>query len=323
MYMPRAHGYRYIVAARDDLSGVCEVKALKKATAQNLARFFWDQIYCRYGAPLQVTTDNGPEIMGAFKILVRRLGIPMVRISPYNHHANGVVEQGHFTLREALIKSCAGKVSDWPWKLAAASFSDRVTVSRVTGFSPYQLLHATDPVLPFDLTEATFLVDGYRSGMSTAELLALRARQIERHEDDIKKAAATLQKARFRSKQQFERRFKRKLSNIQHKPHALVIVFNSEVEYKLNRKHQDKYLGPYEVIRRTRNGAYWLKELDGAIHRTPYAARRLLPFITRDHWFMCTHTQDEDNSDDDEESEDSSSSDTSSTDTSNTEWETI
>jgi hypothetical protein len=319
MYMPRSHGYRYIVAARDDLSGVCEVKALKKATAQNLSTFFWEQIYCRYGAPLHVTTDNGPEVMGAFKILVRRLGIPMVQISPYNHHANGVVEQGHFTLREALVKSCGDRIADWPLKLAAASFSDRVTVSRVTGFSPYQLLHATDPVLPFDLTEATFLVDGYRSGMSTAELLALRIRQIERHETDIQKAVETLQKARFRSKEQFERRFKRKLSNIQHKPGALVIVFNSEVEYKLDRKHQDKYLGPYEVIRRTRNGAYLLKELDGAIHQTPYAARRLLPFITRNHWFMRKHDEDNENSEDEEEIEESSTPDSTSTDSSETE----
>jgi hypothetical protein len=186
---------------------------------------------------LHVTTDNGPEVIGALKILVQRLDIPMVQISPYNHHANGVVEQGHFTLREALVKSCGDRITDWPLKLGAASFSDQVTVSQVTGFSPYQLLHATDPVLPFDLTEATFLVDGYRSGMSTVELLALHIHQIERHETDIQKAVETLQKARFRSKQQFERHFKRKLSNIQHKPGALVTVFNSEVEYKLDRKH--------------------------------------------------------------------------------------
>jgi hypothetical protein len=40
-------------------------------------------------------------------------------------------------------------------------FADRITISKVTGFSPFQLLHATDPILPFDLTEATFMVEGF------------------------------------------------------------------------------------------------------------------------------------------------------------------
>ena len=40
-------------------------------------------------------------------------------------------------------------------------FADRITTSRVTGFSPYQLLHATDPFLLLDLAEATFLVEEF------------------------------------------------------------------------------------------------------------------------------------------------------------------
>jgi len=46
MHMPPARGYRYIVAAKDDLSGTCEARPLRNATAKNLATFFWEQIYC-------------------------------------------------------------------------------------------------------------------------------------------------------------------------------------------------------------------------------------------------------------------------------------
>jgi len=95
---------------------------------------------------------------------LKRLGIPQIRITPYNHHANGVVERGHFILREAIVKSCKGDFRQWPSKLAEAIFADRITISRVTGFSPYQLLHATEPLLPMDLIEATFLVENLRSG---------------------------------------------------------------------------------------------------------------------------------------------------------------
>jgi hypothetical protein len=92
MHMPRAKGFKYIVAARDDLSGTCEAKPLRKANSKSLATFFWENIFCRYGAPQKVITDNGPEVQDAFDKLLKRLGIPQIRITPYNHHANGVVE---------------------------------------------------------------------------------------------------------------------------------------------------------------------------------------------------------------------------------------
>jgi hypothetical protein len=71
MYMPPANGYQYIVAAKDDLSGTSEAAPLKRATAENLAQFFWEYLYCRYGAPLEVVTDNGPEVKGAFDKLLK------------------------------------------------------------------------------------------------------------------------------------------------------------------------------------------------------------------------------------------------------------
>jgi hypothetical protein len=173
MMMPESSGYKMIVAARDDLSGACEAQALKTKTAEDLANFFWIYLYCRYGCPRKVITDNGSEVKAGFRKLMKNMNIPHVKISPYNKHASGVVEQGHFTLREALVKSCGGKINLWPEKLAAALLADRITVSRVTGFSPYQLLHGTDPILPFDLAEATFMVNGFRPGMTTTELLTL------------------------------------------------------------------------------------------------------------------------------------------------------
>jgi hypothetical protein len=98
MMMPEASEYKMIVAARDDLSGTCEAKALKTKTAEDLSIFFWEYIYCRYGCPRKVVTDNGSEVKAGFQKLMKRMNILHVKISPYNKHATGVVEQGHYTL---------------------------------------------------------------------------------------------------------------------------------------------------------------------------------------------------------------------------------
>ncbi len=92
MHMPVANGFHYIVAAKDDLSGTSEAIPLRHATAKALAKFFWEYIYCQYGAPLHVITDNRPEVKEAFERLLKRINIPQIKITPYNHHANGVVE---------------------------------------------------------------------------------------------------------------------------------------------------------------------------------------------------------------------------------------
>ncbi|KZP15611.1 hypothetical protein FIBSPDRAFT_749873 [Athelia psychrophila] len=212
---------------------------------------------------------------------MRRLGIPQVRISSYNSRANGVVERGHFTIRESIVKACEYDMGHWHRKVPMAFFADRISVSRVTGYSAYYLLHGEHPLLPLDLCDMSFLVHGFTSGMTSAELLALRIRQLERHEEDIGNAAAVLREARFRSKAQFERRFEKKLRHKFYQPGDLVIVRNSKIEVTLNKKHQPRYLGPFEVDRRTKGGSYVLKELDGTFIRKGVAAFRLYPYIDR------------------------------------------
>jgi hypothetical protein len=297
MLMPRQHGYRYIVAARDDLSRATEGRALKKANAKSLAKFFWEQIYCRYGIVMQVVTDNGPEVKGAFEILMRRLQIPLVRISPYNSKANGVVERGHFIIREAIVKACRGDIESWPHKVPMAFFADRISTSTVTGFSAYYLLHGVHPILPFDLSEVSFMIDGFTRNMSSSDLLALRIRQLERHPADILQAAQTLKEARFRSKAQFEKKFHRKLRRSVYNPGDLVLIRNTAIEKELNKKTKPRYIGPYEVDRRTKGGSYVLKEMDGTILRQGVAAFRLYPYIERGSTEL-TSLQDSDESDD-------------------------
>jgi hypothetical protein len=260
---------------------------------------------------LEVVTDNGPEVKEAFDKLLKRLGVPQIRITPYNHHANGVVERGHFIIREALLKTCKDKLSEWPQRVPEIIFADRVTVNRVTGFSPYQLLHATDPLLPLDLAEATFLVEEFRSGLSTEELLRLRARQIAKHPEDLARAADTLRKSRFASKQQFEDRFQKRMTTQEHEAGDLVLVRNTAIEMSHDRKHKPRYLGPFEVTERTPRGNYRLKELDGTPLNYTYAAYRILPYISRNHAFMRenrespTGTDEEDITESDSESEES------------------
>jgi transposase InsO family protein len=284
MMMPsvgRGGRLRYIVAARDDLSGAACGRKLEGATAKKVAQFFLEDIIYQYGYIGLIITDNGPECKGAFEELTRRFGIPHAKIMPYNSKANGVVERGHFIIREAILKLCQGSPNKWPQFVHQAFFADKVTTRKATGFSPFYLLHGTDPVLPFDLTEATYLVSGFTENMTTSDLLALRIRQLSKLDEDVEKAARTIAKSRFRSKEEFERRYKRRFTQKEFKTGSMVLVRNSKVKDELDRKYKPRYLGPFIVVRRTQGGSYILKELDGTISRRGVAAFRLLPYFSR------------------------------------------
>ena len=92
------------------------------------------------------------------------------------------------------------KIKNWPNKILLAFFVDKITISCVTEFSPYYLLHGVYPVLPIDLFEATFLVQGFKDSMPTEELLALHIHQLEKHPKDIEEAAKSLASSRMKSK---------------------------------------------------------------------------------------------------------------------------
>ena len=121
------------------ISLAAEGHALKHASSDSLAKFFWEEIICRYRVIAQIVTDNGSEVKGAFEKLMQQYSIPQIRISPYNSKANGVVECGHFTIHKAIVKSCEGDLNLWPTKVHHTFFADKVITRCSTGFSPYYL----------------------------------------------------------------------------------------------------------------------------------------------------------------------------------------
>jgi len=116
--------------------------------------------------------------------------------------------------------------------------------------------------------------------------LVLCTCQLSKHLQDLEKAAEALQKARFSSKEQFEKWFDHKLSKEKHKAGDLVLVWNTAIEMSHDWKHKPRYLGPYIISEVTKGGNYKLCELDGSPLQNMYAAFWVVLYITRNHPFI-------------------------------------
>jgi hypothetical protein len=78
------------------------------------------------------------------------------------------------------MKSCDGKEAHWLRTARSVFWAERVTIQRSTGLSPYFMVHGIEPLFPFNLTEATFLVPVLDTDrISTSTLLAFCAHQLQ------------------------------------------------------------------------------------------------------------------------------------------------
>ena len=71
----------------------------------------------------------------------------------------------------------------------------------------------------------------------------------------------------------------------------------------MNRKSKPRYLGPYQVCRQSRNGAYILQELDGSVLRQKVAAFRIIPYISRQDQALLRELGREEREDEEEDDE--------------------
>jgi hypothetical protein len=231
----------------------------------------------------EIVTDNGTAYIAALDWLADRYGIRHIRISAYNSQANGIVERQHRTIRDSIIKACEGDLSRWTTFAPFVFWADRATTRKSTGFSPYYMVHGVEPILPFDLTLATFLVPDLNKPMSTEDLIIARARQLQKRPADLAAIHDRILASRFASVRQFEKQHANTIRDFDFTPGALVLVRSAGSALD---KTKPRYYGPMVVLRRTRNGAYRLGELDGTISRLRYAAFRLLPYHARSPSFI-------------------------------------
>ena len=96
VHMPAAtDGSKYMVRMRDDLSGWAEYKVLRKASSRAVARFIYEVWMARFGCPLLIVNDGGPENQALTKELLERFNLRNVQLTAYHPQSNGLVERGH------------------------------------------------------------------------------------------------------------------------------------------------------------------------------------------------------------------------------------
>ena len=130
---------------------VCEYTNLIKAIplvdqkAGTMADAIFFRIICEYGTPKTIICDEGPAFTSdLMKMYFHAMNVKPYYISPMNHGSKGA-ERYIITLNDIISRNLTGIGDKWPLFVLPSHWAMNTQVSKVTGYSPYEMVYHCEP----------------------------------------------------------------------------------------------------------------------------------------------------------------------------------
>jgi hypothetical protein len=232
-------------------TGFVLLRALKTTSAESVAQALWD-IFSTFGIPKIIQSDNGSEFVNdTIRALVRLTGIDHRLISPYNPRADGKVERSIATVMSVIKKLLHGTTTHWPLFVPFAQLSFNHKISSLTGSSPFSLMFGRQ------LNEM--------KDYSTHEPQPVSLDDWQSHQEKILSLIFPAVSDRVRiSKSKMVQSLNKHRRVLLHStfPNGAIVMLKDPLRQN---KFEPKFVGPYTIVRRTRNGNYVLRDATGDI----------------------------------------------------------
>ncbi|GBG81539.1 hypothetical protein CBR_g32528 [Chara braunii] len=273
-------GYKYILDARENLSGFVEAVALKKKTGRRVADWIKD-FYLRHPFVRRFVEDNGTEFVNQEVLgMLKRLCIPIKLIEPYHPKANALVERGHRTLKNTIAKLTADHLGSWLRYLKQTVFSENMIPKRTTGCIPAELWYVREIDFPVEALIHTWNMLDDDPRMTTKELIEARYQQVLKNEEVMEDIANRVLDSRMRDKARWDQ-----VKNLRKEPlqvGEMVLLRNSALESTWSGQLGRRFKGPYRIAKRVGLNTFELEDLDGTGLKGPFPRQRLVRFLSRD-----------------------------------------
>jgi transposase InsO family protein len=150
-FPPTPRQKRFLLVIVDYFTRWVELFALRQTTATHIANVLIDEVICRYGVPLHILSDNGPQFIShLFNEVCTALGITHKLTANYHPQTN-MTERVNRTLKAQIAIYAQQHPGLWDKELQKLAFAIRTSVNETTGDTPAYLNLGRDPVLPLDL----------------------------------------------------------------------------------------------------------------------------------------------------------------------------
>ena len=154
------HTYaEYIIVATDYLTKWVEAKATVRNDARTTAKFLYENIFTRFGLPIELVSDRGSHFVNeVIEQLLTEFMVIHNKSAPYHPQANGQAESSNKTLCTVLTKIVEDSRSDWEQKLSFVLWAYRTAYKTSIGTTPFNLAFGLDAILPIDFLIPTLKI---------------------------------------------------------------------------------------------------------------------------------------------------------------------
>ncbi|GKD53663.1 reverse transcriptase domain-containing protein [Tanacetum coccineum] len=148
---------KFLIVAMDYFTKWIEAKPVATITGNQVKKFVWENIVCRFGLPGEIISDNGKQFRdNPFKDWCEKLCIQQHFASVKHPQTNGLVERANRSLGEG-IKARLGKDNkNWMEEISHVLWAHRTMVKSSNGDTPFSLTYGTEAVIPTEIGMPTF-----------------------------------------------------------------------------------------------------------------------------------------------------------------------
>nr|GEV70512.1 reverse transcriptase domain-containing protein [Tanacetum cinerariifolium] len=210
---------------------VIEAKDVATISGNQVKKFVWDNIVCRFGLPGEIVTVKHSQ-------------------------SNRLVERENMSLGEGIKARLGGRNKNWMEELPYVLWAHRMMIKSSNNDTSFSLTYRTEAVIPAEIrmpTYRTAVVDAVHNDEELQLNLDLLEERRER---------ATIHEAKTKLKMT---KYYNAIRGVTFRPGDFVYRSNDASHAVDGGKLGPKWEGPYEVTKALGDGAYKLRSTDGTV----------------------------------------------------------
>ncbi|GJW68382.1 reverse transcriptase domain-containing protein [Tanacetum coccineum] len=227
---------KFLIVAMYYFTKWIKAKPVATITGNQIKKFVWDNIVCRFGLPGEIISDNGKQFRDdPFKDWCEKLCINQHFASVKHPQTNGLVEKANRSLGEGIKARLEARSKNWMEELPHVLWAHRTMIKSSNVDTPFSLTYGTEAVIPAEIgmpTIRTVEVDLVQNN----EALEINLDLLEERREE-----AAIREAK----------------------RDLVYRNNDASRAEDTGKLGPTWEGPYEVTEALGKGAYKLRDRDG------------------------------------------------------------